>query len=58
VVAALFVAGGDAAELLEPVDEPLDALAGAVRRAVEVRVAPLAFLVGMPRWRSVLRTWG
>lgn len=40
-MAALFVAGGDAAELLEPVDEPLDALAGAVRRAVEVRVAPL-----------------
>jgi hypothetical protein len=33
VVAALFVAG-DAAELLEPIDEPLDALAGAVRCAI------------------------
>src|SRR4029078_6105802 len=44
VDAALFVAGGDTPELLEPVDQPLDAVAFSVGRAVERRVARLVAL--------------
>src|SRR6187549_3764003 len=44
VDAALFVAGGDTPELLEPVDQPLDAVAFSVGLAVERRVARLVAL--------------
>src|SRR5689334_9590301 len=41
---ALFVAGGDAAELLEAIDQPLDEVAPPIRLTVEARLAALVAL--------------
>jgi hypothetical protein len=47
---ALFVAGCDAAELLEAIEQALDAVALAVGCAVEPGLAGLVLRVGMTGW--------
>ena len=44
-----LIAGGDAAALLEPIDQPLDSIAFAIGRAVEARGAAFVHLAGNHR---------
>lgn len=60
VGSALLVSSGDPAELLQPIDEPLDAVALTIRFPVEVGLARFTLaLVGMtapmPRRRNAWR---
>lgn len=62
VARTLVVAGGDPAELLEPIHAPLDPVALGVGRPVEPRPATLSDLVGItapiPRRRNSAHTLG